>query len=829
MSTTHAGAQVIGRLPRITEPFMVGDVVRKTLEQDQPLTVLRAARGFGKTGALVSWLRSHRHTATALYYPLDRSSNEPAAFWSGLGRVLVDAGLIAPDRTPASGSNARTHVLNALGNLARPLRLVLDNMHEAGLTEGAAEIDNDLIELVRNNDQFYLVAAGRTLRTLETVGSLSVDAGLVGPADLRLTAQQVQDLAVLTGVSLTRDQAQQITEELGGWPAAIRAGLRGNGADGAVDEHVVRGYIGAVVSDLRCVDVRTFLLRTAVPESFDVDLLRAITPSEGDGAPAEDSAATLVRLRAAGILQEERTPHGTRYRHPAAIRRALLQVMRESAPEIGRQVHRELLTVPGVGSDPGLAVVHAIHAEEWATALDLIDRQWFVLLTQSPQALADAVQRIPARYGQHDPRVRVARQHLAALVERISVSHTWAVPENLLSRSDVINDGGGATEPADEESLILVQWGAAAMLGGHHDAAIYAFSQARELGLGAGTMAATLGASGVALVHALDGEPDLARAALDDAALRAHLAKGDMVDPGDLAAVAVRLAEAMIAIDAGHPDASVRVSEMVVPRNRTELWVVAEFARAHYAAFADDPEEVFREANKVRAALRHVARRTLADAVLQSVLVELLLIARMVGVAGEVADQLGQDAIAWIAQAKVHNARQNYDRAVHFARQALAAPGISKRSQLEATVIMASALHAQNNQGQARVAFHSAVRLARATGQRRPFQLMHRYVFDVLAEHIPQAQGLWPGTAANTVLSGTDRAAELPTLTMREAQVLRALERHAGPVGIGRSLDLSVNTVKTHLRSIYRKLGVASRNEALEMAGGGRSQPPGDL
>ncbi|MHB1065401.1 MAG: response regulator transcription factor, partial [Georgenia sp.] len=55
-------------------------------------------------------------------------------------------------------------------------------------------------------------------------------------------------------------------------------------------------------------------------------------------------------------------------------------------------------------------------------------------------------------------------------------------------------------------------------------------------------------------------------------------------------------------------------------------------------------------------------------------------------------------------------------------------------------------------------------------------------------------------------------------LSPREREVLDALVRHTGAVSIAAELGLSVNTVKTHLRSVYRKLGVSSREEALAVS-----------
>jgi LuxR family maltose regulon positive regulatory protein len=55
-------------------------------------------------------------------------------------------------------------------------------------------------------------------------------------------------------------------------------------------------------------------------------------------------------------------------------------------------------------------------------------------------------------------------------------------------------------------------------------------------------------------------------------------------------------------------------------------------------------------------------------------------------------------------------------------------------------------------------------------------------------------------------------------LTERELAVLRLFDGELSHRQIGESLYVSLNTVKTHVRSIYRKLGVSSREAALERA-----------
>jgi len=66
----------------------------------------------------------------------------------------------------------------------------------------------------------------------------------------------------------------------------------------------------------------------------------------------------------------------------------------------------------------------------------------------------------------------------------------------------------------------------------------------------------------------------------------------------------------------------------------------------------------------------------------------------------------------------------------------------------------------------------------------------------------PSGQPAWPGER----------------LTESETRVLRYLPTHLGASEIAAELYLSANTVKTHLRHLYRKLGAHSRREAVQRA-----------
>jgi LuxR family maltose regulon positive regulatory protein len=56
-------------------------------------------------------------------------------------------------------------------------------------------------------------------------------------------------------------------------------------------------------------------------------------------------------------------------------------------------------------------------------------------------------------------------------------------------------------------------------------------------------------------------------------------------------------------------------------------------------------------------------------------------------------------------------------------------------------------------------------------------------------------------------------------LSRRERDILRLLATDLSGPDIARELVVSVNTVRTHTRNIYAKLGVTSRRAAVRRAG----------
>jgi ATP/maltotriose-dependent transcriptional regulator MalT len=125
----------------------------------------------------------------------------------------------------------------------------------------------------------------------------------------------------------------------------------------------------------------------------------------------------------------------------------------------------------------------------------------------------------------------------------------------------------------------------------------------------------------------------------------------------------------------------------------------------------------------------------------------------------------------------------------------------------------------------ARCLVDRALRVAATEGMHRPFLLeagwLRAFVerdlvlvrrHRALVEMLPREPVRLPRTATGVTLPN---AVLVERLTERESQVLELLDRMYSTDEIARELYVSPNTVKTHLKGIFRKLGVNRRVDAV--------------
>jgi LuxR family maltose regulon positive regulatory protein len=146
---------------------------------------------------------------------------------------------------------------------------------------------------------------------------------------------------------------------------------------------------------------------------------------------------------------------------------------------------------------------------------------------------------------------------------------------------------------------------------------------------------------------------------------------------------------------------------------------------------------------------------------------------------------------------------------------------------IEAWLIAAVAAGDRGDTGAVRESLGRALDVAAPDAHRRVFheagaRLRHLLRSD--AELAASYRALGAASASKVVSRAhatrpsIEAAILVDQLSVRETQVLRHLAAMLGTEEIADAMYLSVNTVKTHVRSILRKLAVSRRNEAVRRA-----------
>jgi LuxR family maltose regulon positive regulatory protein len=365
----------------------------------RPLTLVSAPAGWGKTSLLSDWIESGTPPGRVAWVGLEPADRERQRFWTGVAAALRRArpdlaGLPRPNR---AGLDAFiTALINALDERPEPVVLALDDLHDAASPELVADL-----ELLAEHApaSLRLVVATRVdpplrLERLRLAGRLRE----VRAADLALTTDEARALCYEAGVELDDGVLERLLERTGGWPTGVRLAalsLEG-GRDPAAfvdsfagDDRGVSDYLVSEVLSRQPQERLDFLLRTCQVERVSGELADRLT---GGNA----GRATLAELAARHGLVTTLDTRGDWYSYPPLLREVLRLESARRMPEALPQLHRRAARWFADRGEPLDGIRHAVEGEAWDLVAELVGQHWLPLLARGKgSALRDYVERIP--------------------------------------------------------------------------------------------------------------------------------------------------------------------------------------------------------------------------------------------------------------------------------------------------------------------------------------------------------------------------------------------------------------------------------------------------
>ncbi|WP_163543238.1 LuxR C-terminal-related transcriptional regulator [Occultella kanbiaonis] len=822
--------------------------------------MIRAASGAGKTTLLRSWTVTRRSTEPLVWLSITAPIESVETFWTHVGEAARRSGDLAASealalvRRLAADPDPTGTVIEFMASAGK-VTLVLDAYEKVG-DAAAAEIDRELLRLTEELPDVRVVVATRGGTSLVS-GSLQVRdrVQVIDDRDLALTHGEVKDLMVLHLGEAAQQDAKEAADVTGGYALAVRALILAisAGQGGPAGRRYVWGDL--VAADLRSqlpnAAIERFVALTSVPPYFDAVLAERL-------AARHDVSEILSALERQGFGRWlPHVPEKPVFQYVDAVRdtfrRDLLERdragHRRAAATAARWFHEQddheaAFEFSIVGEDYELAVEVFVsllrtYPESYATdrlvsqlerlpqrtlrtypmlafALGLAQMANPLLRTAAPGSFRIAArQPIDGRIlGLELDRfvaagVRAVSLRLAGRFEE-AARHSLAAIAELDPLSDAHREA--LREPI---AMILRQLSYSLLQGGRYDDALAAMVRSTTTTTVRSTrnyaLAYVVGASGY-LGHL--GHLREASAQIDDTAWpRNH-------EESYLNAMNL-VGEGYACLDDGDPEAALeRVRKVAQVSRLSEFWpfVTAVSLHANLSAGRGLTE----------------ARR-----------VEELLTARFPppGVGDNVGTRtvLNLLAISWTASGRLTKAerilgeRRRTDAEVVPARLVhalvtgradvaverlatwLALDGHTPRTRAATQVLGAAAALRIGDGDLARALVHEAFDLHRHHGLTSHLDLVPAADRLALGELVDADPELVAHLRPHDSVSIPDLVPRV-TLSRREHVVLSALLATASREHIAAGLSVSANTVKSQLRSIYRKLGVTTRAEALRAA-----------
>lgn len=362
---------------KTTVPDLPPEFVRRpdlvtALDQgaDRTLTLVCAPPGYGKTLLLADWARSR--DVPCAWVALDEDDDAPPRFWASVLAALVTCPavpaesrlhrLVVPRTTV--GADLLADLLWALAAVPTPLRLVLDDAHHLR----SPEVLHGLHLVLRHCPGNVQVVLGSRFDPALPVARLRLEEQLweLRTGQLAFSPAETADLARRCGLQLTGAQADALRSRTGGWVAGIRLAalrLRGHPEPDAFlaafsgDDRPVADYLAGEVLATIPEEHRDLLRRTSV-----ADPVPAALAVELSGRA--DAADVLTALTRSTGLVVASGPHRTEFRVHGLMRSYLAADLHRHGPALTAQLHRQAALWWAASDRPVEALRHAAEAAD---------------------------------------------------------------------------------------------------------------------------------------------------------------------------------------------------------------------------------------------------------------------------------------------------------------------------------------------------------------------------------------------------------------------------------------------------------------------------------
>lgn len=760
--------------------------------------------------------------------------------WDAIRGALADA-----SGAPLTG-DPDAAVVEHVATRRRDLLLVLD------VPPGVPhEVDAGLLGLLVAAPRLSILAICPGRRMLEVMGRVEHGAELVSAADLVVDAAGIRAFAGKLGVQLSDEDAIALSHSPLTLPDVLPAVI----ATASLEEIETQGDAVSYLLDecesfltlrFRATsdDSVTGLLPLAVPSTLTAEILNLVAPAIAARAPLDRAAQARMVVREPGTGEP-------RYRMEPMLRRVLILELKLRDPALSRELSSSLGVHFRERGEVFESIAHFSDAEDWDAVIATLDGQMFRLLAEDPLRVHDAILALPRRVREENPRftlclevgwqpreglaqayLTIARRAAGVFARLPEEMSAWDLLHVLLIKTIVFRlkgDFPAALAAADALDALLdgdddvagrpigtlaeahYQSGMTRLLGldlvGAREGFARSFTLTQNRGEATEALA-TRAAEATALVRALEGETDHASTWLghvEDAAL----------------GTAGLVAHALIEMGRLHPEqARARLDQLGDPAEHDELWPFVVHAGDRYGLCWGDAVETDSALDRTWAEHgEQLVAGSTAQVLLTSDAADLALLLGQLSRAEAALDGV-PSRNTWIAvpRARLALLGGNPKHALLFILEGQRRGRVERYGQLDLAVLRAAAELALGREDDATASLLRAINQSEKSGVIVPFHLLPHDTLRSLAGLSSEAGAF----VARHGLTGSDYLAPYTAvagaLSERELIVLRALEPGATVEQIAKKLFVASNTVKAQLRSIYRKLNVSTRTEALLVA-----------